>query len=284
MEPKIRNLSLLNLVLGTITFGWLILNIYYYNKDIVDVISGRSGIVAGIGYLLLLGFYISVFFLLFSLFRFTRKLAVLKIIAIILWTLSIVSLLVDKVMFDEIADAIRMGWEYGELKILNISAIVKAIFHVLVFIILYAVLAKRRHIETSSGIIKDERIFMIANVFGIITGLLGLYLVSREIQIGELRSKNIYYLPGYLIISIPYALAVFYWISMKVHEKITEWYDEKQFRDVLKSSLCTLILSIPGMTIIFLFENPVTFLWFPFYIFFILLVFSTCTLIQNKLR
>ncbi len=284
MESKIRNLSLLTLILGTISFGWLILNTYYYNTDIVDVISGKSGIVAGIGYLLLLGFYISAFFLIFSLFRSTKKLAALKIIAIILWIVSLVSLLVDKVMFDEIADAIRMGWEYGELKILNISAIVKAIFHVLVFIILYAVLAKGKHIETPSGIIKDERIFVIANIFGIITGILGLYLVSREIQLGEVRPKNIYYLPGYLIISIPYALAVFYWISMKVHEKITEWYDEKQFRDVLRSALFTLILSIPGMAIIFAFKNPVTFLWYPFYIFFVLLVFSTGTLMQFKLK
>lgn len=284
MEPKIRNLSLLTLILGAISFGWLILNIYYYNTEIVDVVSGKSGIVAGIGYVLLLAFYVSAFFLLFSLFRFTKKLATLKILAIILWTISLISILVDKVMFDEIADAIKMGWEYGELKVLNISAIVKAIFHVFVFIILYVVLAKRKHLEISSGIIKDERIFVIANVFGIVTGLLGLYLVSREIQLGELRSKNIYYLPGYLIILIPYALAVFYWISMKVHEKMTEWYDEKQFRDILRSALLTLILSLPGMAIIFLFKNQVTFLWYPFYIFFALLIFSAGILLQFKFR
>ena len=87
-------------------------------------------------------------------------------------------------MFDELADAIKMGWELGELKILNISSAIKVVFHVLIFINLFYILTKKELFKRSSRIIKDERIFVITNIFGSITGILGLYVVGKEIQGG----------------------------------------------------------------------------------------------------
>ncbi|NQU86969.1 MAG: hypothetical protein HQ541_14530 [Mariniphaga sp.] len=70
--------------------------------------------------------------------------------------------------------------------------------------------------------------------------------------------------------------------SLKFKKKMVDRYDEKQWKDVLKSSLITLILSISGLGILFLFRKPLDFYWFPYFLFFVLFVFSGSTLLLFK--
>ena len=58
--------------------------------------------------------------------------------------------------------------------------------------------------------------------------------------------------------------------------------DEKQFQDILKASLTTLLLSIPGLTIFLFIEIPASFYWFLYYIFFVLLILNIYLIIFFK--
>ena len=91
-----------------------------------------------------------------------------------------------------------------------------------------------------------------------------------------------------MIIILPYLLAAIYWLIMKIREKTWQWYDEKQFQDISRASLMTMALSLVIMLVIFLiqyFNNSFDFVaitWFPFYVFLVLLLFSSITLYYNK--
>ena len=68
------------------------------------------------------------------------------------------------------------------------------------------------------------------------------------------------------------------------HVSFKDWYDEKQLQDVMKSSLCTLLLSIPGMALFLLIKNPSVYHFFLYYFFFILLIFSISTLYFFRIK
>ena len=79
-----------------------------------------------------------------------------------------------------------------------------------------------------------------------------------------------------------------YTLIFKLKDKIVEWYDEKQFQDIAKASLITLIVSFPAMSIMYMLkypdlsENYVTYFWFPFYLFLTILTFSSSVLYFNR--
>jgi hypothetical protein len=90
------------------------------------------------------------------------------------------------------------------------------------------------------------------------------------------------------VLLLPYAMIVAYWILLKIREKITEWYDEKQFQDVTKASFISLIVSMFILAVFFLIQNLYTrfalmnVIWFPLYFFITMLVFSSIVLYLNK--
>jgi hypothetical protein len=148
--------------------------------------------------------------------------------------------------------------------------------------------------EKAELVLKDDSIFINAQYIGILSGVSGLVLIS----VFAYLYSTLYPLPiwaakaGILITSliavIPYILIVFYWLIIKLREKTGEWYDEKQFQDITRASLVTLVSSIIVMTAIFLVQYYVTgsdfivLTWFPFYIFLVLLLFSSSTLYFSK--
>ena len=87
---------------------------------------------------------------------------------------------------------------------------------------------------------------------------------------------------------IPYILIAFYWLIIKLREKTGEWYDEKQYQDITRSSLVAIVMSIIFLLIVFIIQyifgnfELLNFIWFPLYFFFILLLFSSITLFFNK--
>jgi hypothetical protein len=75
-----------------------------------------------------------------------------------------------------------------------------------------------------------------------------------------------------------------YWFILKSNEKIGEWYDEKQSRDVYRAGFITLVVTISVMLVLYLvIHNDALFprgeyFWFPFLIFTSLSLFSLLTL------
>ena len=91
----------------------------------------------------------------------------------------------------------------------------------------------------------------------------------------EVPPENFWiYVPFYLLIITPYSLVNTYWFLMKNERRISAWHDEKQLRDILRASLTTLLLSIPGFIPLLFIYDHVGFYWYPYYLFMILLLFS----------
>jgi len=208
---------------------------------------------------------------------------------------GIISLLM---LFGDFALSSDISKEYifglpGEFNILFLSQTLHFIFYILMIILL--VLTRKSVSKKSEEIVlKDDSIFINAQYIGVLSGISGLILVT----IFSLLALTIYPLPswavdaGIIMISIiavvPYILIVFYWFIIKLKENTTEWYDEKQYRDITRASLITLVASIIIMAVFFAtqyFTSAFNFLneiWFPFYIFIVLLLFSASILYFNK--
>jgi hypothetical protein len=181
----------------------------------------------------------------------------------------------------------------SEFNILFFSQTLHLIFYVLMIVLL--ALTRTSLIKKNEEIIvKDDSIFINAQYIGILSGVSGLsliiifslyYLTMYPLALWALKAGIII---TSIIAIIPYILIIIYWLIIKAKEKISEWYDEKQYQDLTKSSFVTLLLSIIFLLIVFImqyiFENfkLLNFVWFPLYFFFILLLFSATTLFFNK--
>lgn len=201
-------------------------------------------------------------------------------------------------LFGDFALASDISKEYifglpGEFNILFFSQALHFIFYILIIVLL--VLARKSvRKESEEIVLKDDSIFINAQYIGILSGISGLILIT----IFSFLYLTVYPLPswavdaGIIVISliavIPYILIVLYWLIIKIMEGISEWYDEKQYQDITRASLVTLIASIIVMAAIFVIQYFVSAftimseIWFPFYIFLVLLLFSASTLYFNK--
>lgn len=112
-------------------------------------------------------------------------------------------------------------------------------------------------------------------ISGIISAILGVVSFSWLIY-------DFILIPFYCLILIPYGLTVLYWLLMRLRDNPTDWYDEKQWRDISKAGLTTLLLSIPGLALLFLSSQPIGPYWFPHYLFMILFLISGSTLFFSK--
>jgi len=87
---------------------------------------------------------------------------------------------------------------------------------------------------------------------------------------------------------LPYLLILSVWLFMKRKEKITDWLDEKQFLDISRASLLTILIILPIMTLmgvlqrIIGFGNVLDFIWFPLFIFLSMVSFSSATLYLSR--
>jgi len=208
---------------------------------------------------------------------------------------GIISLLM---LFGDFALVSDISKEYifglpDEFIILFFSQALHFLFYVLM-VILFVVTNKNIFVEKEEIVLKDDSIFINAQYIGILSGISGLILIITF----SLLYLTLYELPswavdaGIIIISliavIPYLAIVMYWLIIKLKEGISEWYDEKQYQDIARAGLITLIISITVMAAIFVGQYFITALsffneiWFPFYIFLILVLFSTYTLYFNK--
>jgi hypothetical protein len=258
------------------------------NTDFPDALNiDKSGFelsdyVIAAGHLFVLLFNIYAILIIFSHFRHFKDFGILKTILLILGIISLFSIGIEKVMVDEIARQYRAGMEVSELSILNIAYVLNMLFSVLT---LYYILRVLPVLYTSSGSEDsvDERIFTIAQFMGILSGVAGLLLVFDLAGKKTDNDKLVFYAPFFILFLIPYVLAVLYWLSFKIHRKISEWYDEKQLQDIMKASLTTLVLSIPGLFVFLFLGIPSVSYFFLYYIFLALVIFSGSTLSFYKL-
>ncbi|HEY4761562.1 MAG TPA: hypothetical protein VIH42_13350 [Thermoguttaceae bacterium] len=252
-----------------------------------DELFLRKGTLEGVGVIALSGFVVIFLFnivsFLWLLASHRRQSTIGKMVALALGALCMIFLIVDKVMIDEIGREYRLGWEtLGEWIILYSAMTVQLIYGLVVFTYLFLEHRGSQQIQPQVFSLCDETVFVTAQIMGVISGAIGLWMNYTFIR-RQMHSEDLLFLlPLYLLILMPYGLTVLYWIMMRLGVRLIDWYDEKQWRNVACSGLITLLLSIPGMALLFLISQPLYMLWFPHYLFLIMLLLSASTIILFK--
>jgi hypothetical protein len=258
----------------------------------VESFMDKFSIPVALVYCIFILFHLSAMFTLIVQLNFFKRENFLRAFLFFTGAVSLLMLLGDFALASDISKEYLFGLP-GEFNILFASQALHFVFYILM-IVLLLLTKKSVWKKTEEVILKDDSIFINAQYIGILSGISGLILIT----IFSVLSLTIYPLPswaidaGVVVISllavIPYVLIVLYWLVIKLNERVSEWYDEKQYQDITRASLVTLIASVIIMALIFITQffvgslNILNEIWFPFYIFLILLLFSASTLYFNK--
>jgi hypothetical protein len=154
------------------------------------------------------------------------------------------------------------------------------IFILCVFLTIYFAFRTRQNHDVSKFLIINESVFVIMNIIGLICGGIGLavtYLLSYINTPPVLWNYII--LPVCFIIILPYAAIIFFRFTNTLNKVDSNTFDEKQKLDLYKSGISTWLVSLPCMLIVFMlyYLNVPGFtglVWFPYFLFISLLLFS----------
>ena len=293
MEKRLKISSTISLILAIISAGWLVFNLVMYELLKPRVIGleplgnlERFANLIWIGYWVFILFHISAFLTYIFHLQLFRKINVFNIILLVSGIVSFLAIFGDWAILGDIGKEYKEGWDTsGEWIFLYIFLIINALFYVLMFIFLFSNFRMMKLKSDIKPVMKDEMVFSVAQVVGILCGLLGLlWIFFNMIFNPNIRHIKIYGMITCVLLLIPYVLIVSYWLLIKLREKVEDWYDEKQWKDVARAGFTTLLVSILLMLVLFI----ITFrslpggvfglLWFPFYLFMVLLIFSASTL------
>lgn len=307
---KLKVCQIISLIFGIISLCYLALNFIGLNYLRIRIINFEElgGIATWfiphiwLGHIVYIVFHISAILTIFLQLKYIRKFNLLRALCFVLVIISLFLIFSAAVLLQDIAkeymsdiakikdlgrESMSVATTQEEFSMLFFNYIVNILFHILMLLLLIASIIFSRNKFESEKIIKDESVFITAQYVGIFCGLIGLaifLLFILQLPMGVIKGISILFS---IIISIPYFIIALYWLFIKLKEKINEWYDEKQFKDIGRSSLITLIISLPVMGIMFFIpygnpKSPIQFIWFPIYLFMVLLMFSGFTIYFNK--
>ncbi|MBN2000270.1 hypothetical protein JW935_22160 [candidate division KSB1 bacterium] len=241
-----------------------------------------------LGILLAVVFHICAFVSMFLRFQISKKATFFGMATLCLGILSFLALGGDWAALNDIGKEYKYGLETsGEWLALYISQFCHLIFYILALITAFGLLRSNRLQVQTEHVFKDEVIFKVAQYIGVVCGALGLLFSLLAFFVYPVRMLK-FVIPFFgVLIALPYGLVVFYWLLLKRKERIREWYDEKQFLDVCRASLFSLICTVPAMSLLFLFSYfekslRLGYLWFPFFLFLVLLSFSAAILYTSR--
>ncbi len=298
MKKALKVTGKVSLVLGFISFCFLIYNfmVFEYIRPLtlrfenLGSVVDRLMILVGTGFFVIFIFHICSILNLALQLRFFKRANIIRAFTVFVGVLSVLLLVGNLGLLSDIGKESKLGWDTsGEWIFLYINHFLHAAFIMLMFgfiISSFQILKKDLPYESA---VKDEVVFVTAQYIGMFCGILGFislaaYLIS-SLPFWIVKKAV---LPTSVIIFMPYCFIASYWLIFKLKDKIVDWYDEKQFQDIAKASLVTLIVSFPAMSLMYMLkypnlsENYVTYFWFPFYLFLTLLTFSSSVLYFNR--
>ncbi len=222
-------------------------------------------------------------------FKHFRNDKLLRSAAFVIGFLSLFFIAADTMMLSDIGHEYLFGMDVsGEWRIVFTGQAIHILFAVLLLIQCTAAGRILKKKKAAVAVVKDESLFLTVNQIGVISSILGLICLLVLLGSG-LPQTNIAVLSFflYIVFLVPYGLAAACWFFTKRKEKPAEWYDEKQFADITRGALITLLLTTL-LFIVFYFLSSFEImsvpaqLLFPIYLFFSLLIFSGSTLYLNK--
>jgi hypothetical protein len=298
MKKALKISGGVSIVLGFVSFCFLINNfmVFEYVRPVtmrfekLGADIDRLMITVGIGFVIVFIFHLSSILNLALQLKFFKSPNLFRSFSIFAGILSVLLLVGNLGLLSDIGKESQLGWDTsGEWIFLYINHVLHAGFIMLMFgLIISSFQVLKKNIEFESAA-RDEAVFVTAQYIGIFCGILGFISLAAYLISGLpfwIVKKAV--LPSSIIIVMPYCSIVAYWLIFKLKDKIVDWYDEKQFQDIAKASLITLIISFLSMTLIYmnkypdLEENYVTYFWFPFYLFLTILTFSSSVLYFNR--
>ena len=275
----------------TNTFYILLRNMITSMGDVESFMSRFSIPVAAV-YIIFGFFHLAAILTLVLELKFFKRDNFLRAFLFFTGIVSLLMLFGDFALMSDISKEYVFGLP-GEFNILFFSQVLHLIFYILMIVLLTSS-RKSAGKKGEEIVLKDDSIFINTQYIGILSGISGLALVT----IFSTLYVRVYDLPVWaikagivmssLMAVIPYVLIAIYWLILKLREKTGEWYDEKQYQDITRSSLVALMMSIIFLLIVFIIQyifrdfELLNFIWFPLYFFFILLLFSSTTLFFNK--
>lgn len=288
MRTTTRIFNAILFIISLIAFFWLLFIFFQVNTNLPEALNIDKSPMEPMDYLIGLGHIFNLVFILYSIvvilshFHSYNQLRMLKTILLIMGIVSLFAIGAEKVMADEIARQYRLGMSISEVSILNASYIINIAFSGSVLYFILKTFPILRSEMPRTGTV-DEKIFIIVQCMGILSGVIGLLMVFDLSGKENVKDSLTFYIPFFILFVTPYGLAVTYWLSFKLKQKISDWYDEKQLQDIMKAALTTLILSVPGLFIFLFLDIQSILFFFLYYLFLILVIFSVSTLAYNRL-
>ena len=289
MKPIKKPNHIILFILSIVSFSCLIFILFQVNTNLADALNIDKSpfetldYFMAFGYLLILLFHFYAIIFILAYFSRLKEYRTLSTVLLILGVFSLFSIGVEKVLIDDIAKEYSVGAHVNEFAILNFELIINTIFTSLVFLYVLKT-SQLTNLDVQRNKSVDERIFTIAQCMGILSGIMGLLLTFGIMWRNFPLDKLWIFIPFFVLFLTPYALAVLYWLSLKRKQHIQDWYDEKQLQDILKSSFVTLLWSVPGIALFVFLFHPASVFFFPYYLFFVLLIFSMSTLYFYKIK
>ncbi len=298
MKKALKLSGIVSLILGFISFCFIINNFMVFEHirpltlrfEKLGADVDRLMIPVGIGFIVIFVFHLCSILNLALQLKFYKNPSIIRAFAVFAGVLSVLLLIGNLGLLSDIGKESELGWDTsGEWIFLYINHFLHAGFIVLMFGLILSNLQILKKNLPSESVIKDEVVFITAQHIGVFCGILGFVSLVAYLISGLpfwIVKKAV--LPTSIIIVLPYFYVVFYYLIFIIRGSICDWYDEKQFQDIAKASLITLIVSFPIMALIYmskypdLTENYVAYFWFPFYLFLTILTFSSSVLYFNR--
>lgn len=297
MNKWLKTSSWITIGLGGISIMWFVGNLiaYEYFRPRTVHFQELGPHADKISAFIILGLFMAIIFHLFSLLTVVYQIKVLRSddtlrkATLIFGVISFMAVFGDIGLLSDIGKESAHGWDVsGEWLVLYLSLIPQILFYVLMFRSVMITLKTMQISGVSVETVRDENVFYAVHYTGLLCGSIGLILTTLKFTIFT-TLQNLRFLVAFynMFILTPYCLIIFFWLFMKRHEHLSNWYDEKQFQDISRAGFFTLLLSFPAMAILYIFNystpgGTATILWFPFYIHIVLVFFSGTTLYYRE--
>ncbi|MBN1154433.1 hypothetical protein JXB12_05870 [candidate division KSB1 bacterium] len=296
MEKRLRLIGVTSLLLGIFSLSWLVFDFIAFNYVRPKVID-FSPLGAGeelakyifIGIIVSFFFHFVSFIYLIHQFQYFKKIALFRILTLFAGVVSFICLIGDWAALIDIGRQYQAGLSTSmEWGYLYSSLIVHVLYYILFMILFFRTAHDLKNPAQHIVVLKDEVIFKLAQYVGFVCGVIGLCFTLLIFYMSVRPAMLKYLIPFYgSFIIFPYCFIFVYWLLTKRHKKLAEWYDEKQWWDIARASLITLILLIPGMAALFFINyiqsnSSIQYIWFPYYLFMMLMFFSGSILYYSR--
>ncbi|MCL5771996.1 MAG: hypothetical protein M1479_06965, partial [Actinobacteria bacterium] len=213
----------------------------------VEAFIKNIEIFAGISMVLMFFFHISSVIAIIFEIRAYQCDSLLRSFIFFLSVISTIMLFGDWALIGDITKEYKAGLIEGifsEYIILYFSQALHIIFYIFTIILLAVMGKKPQDKNATQEVLKDEAVFINVQYIGIFTSILGLAILVSMSLFTPLWAIKKGIITLCIVLVLPYAAIVVYWLILKIRERITEWYDEKQFEDVTKASFISFLVSI----------------------------------------